>query len=453
MHTTPRRLIDELKKKTVTPREAARAVKSGNRIFYGEFALFPEAVDEALGERIHELENVDIRSVSFTRPPRPVMMDPERRHVVLNDWHFGKVSRTLHEKNLCNYIPITYHQGPRICRKYLDIDVSIITAAPMDKNGYFNFGLANSVTGAHLSKSKTIIVETNENVPYCLGGNYESIHISEVDHVAEGRNGPLVEIPPAEPRGADREIAGHIMREIEDGATLQLGIGGLPNTIGRLIAESDLKDLGIHTEMLVDSCVDLYESGRITGRNKSVDRFKMAYTFALGTRKLYDFIHMNPTCASYPVNYVNDPRIIAFNPKVVAINNALEIDLFSQVCSESAGTRQISGTGGQLDFIFGAFQSRGGKGIISLSSTRTDSAGAVHSRIVPSMSPGSIITVPRSIVQYVATEYGIVQLKGCSTWERAEKLIGIAHPDFRDELIRQADEMKIWVRSNRKDSL
>ena len=239
------------------------------------------------------------------------------------------------------------------------------------------------------------------------------------------------------------------MGEIEDGATLQLGIGGLPNTIGRLIAESDLKDLGIHTEMLVDSCVDLYEAGRVTGRLKSVDRFKMTYTFALGTKKLYDFMHMNPTCASYPVNYVNDPRIIAFNPKVVAINNALEIDLFSQVCSESAGTRQISGTGGQLDFIFGAFQSKGGKGIISLSSTYTEAGGTVRSRIVPWLRPGSIVTVPRSIVQYVATEYGIVQLKGCSTWERAEKLIGIAHPDFRDGLIKQADEMKIWVRTNR----
>jgi len=319
----------------------------------------------------------------------------------------------------------------------------------MDKNGYFNFGLANSVTGSHLSKSKTVIVETNENVPYCMGGNFESIHISGVDCIVEGKNLPLVEVPPAEPRGADAQIARHILNEIEDGATLQLGIGGLPNTIGRLLAGSDLKDLGIHTEMLVDSCVDLYEAGRVTGRLKSVDRFKMTYTFALGTKKLYDFMHMNPTCASYPVNFVNDPRVIAFNPKVIAINNALEIDLYSQVCSESAGTRQISGTGGQLDFIFGAFQSKGGKGIISLSSTFTEADGTVRSRIVPWLRPGSVVTIPRSIVHYVATEYGIVQLKGLSTWERAEKLIGIAHPDFRDGLVKQADEMKIWVRTNR----
>lgn len=449
MQSTPEKFLDEYKRKLISPAQAAKVIKSGDRVFYGEFALFPEAVDEALGDRIHEVENVDIRSISFTRLPKPVEKDPERRHVIMNDWHFGKVSRKLHERDLCNYIPISYHQGPRITRKYLDIDVSVITAAPMDRNGYFNFGLANSVTGAHLSKSKKVIVEVNENVPYCLGGNFESIHISGVDHIIEGKNIPLVEVPPAEPRGVDRLIAGHIMGEIEDGATLQLGIGGLPNTIGQLIAESDLKDLGIHTEMLVDSCVDLYNAGRVTGRRKSIDQFKMTYTFALGTKKLYNFIHMNPTCASYPVNYVNDPRIIAFNTKMVAINNAMEIDLFSQVCSESAGTRQISGTGGQLDFIFGAFQSKGGKGIISLSSTFTDSIGAVRSRIVPTLQPGSIVTVPRSIVQYVATEYGIVQLKGCSTWERAERLIGIAHPDFRDGLIKEAEKMKIWVRSNR----
>jgi acyl-CoA hydrolase len=201
--------------------------------------------------------------------------------------------------------------------------------------------------------------------------------------------------------------------------------------------------------MLVDSCVDLYNAGRVTGKKKNIDQFKMSYTFAMGTKKLYDFLDRNPTCASYPVNYINDPRVISFNSKVVAINNAIEVDLFGQVCSESVGTEQKTGTGGQLDFIFGAFQSKGGKGIISLSSTHKDKEGKLHTRIVPSVTPGSIVTVPRSIVQYVATEYGVVQLKGKSTWERAESLISIAHPDFRDELIRQADKMKIWIKGNR----
>jgi len=201
--------------------------------------------------------------------------------------------------------------------------------------------------------------------------------------------------------------------------------------------------------MMTDSCVDLYEAGKFTGRKKKIDHFKMAYTFALGTKKLYDFLDNNPTCASYPVNYVNDPRIIALNPKVVAINNAMEVDLLSQVASESTGSRQISGTGGQLDFIFGAFNSTGGKGIIALSSTYVDKEGKTKSRIVPALASGSVVTTPRSIVHYVVTEYGIAMLKGKSTWERAEALIEIAHPDFRDELVKEAQKMNLWVRSNK----
>ncbi len=241
------------------------------------------------------------------------------------------------------------------------------------------------------------------------------------------------------------------MDEIEDGSCLQLGIGGLPNVIGAKIADSDLKDLGIHTEMLVDSCVDMYNAGRITGRKKTIDTHKMAYTFAMGTDKLYAFLDNNPMCASYPVSYTNDPRIIGMNAKVIAINNALEVDLFSQVCSESVGTRHISGTGGQLDFIFGAFASRGGKGLICLASTYTDKEGNLQSRIKPTITPGSIVTVPRSITHYVVTEYGIVQLKGKSTWQRADALISIAHPDFRDDLIKFAEEMNIWTRTNKID--
>jgi butyryl-CoA:acetate CoA-transferase len=439
----------EYKEKLISPDEAASFVKSGDKIFYSEFVLFPEVLDEALSKRIHLLKNIDLRSVCFSRVPKIVEADPKREHVIMNDWHFGTVSRRLHDMNMCNYIPLSYHQGPRTIRKYRDFDVAFITVAEMDKNGYFNYGIANSLTSAVLNKSKKIILEVNKSVPYCYGGLRESIHISQIDYIVEGNNTPLAEVKPATPKEVDRRIAEHIMKEIEDGCCLQLGIGGLPNLIGQMIAESDLKNLGIHTEMLVDSCVDLYNAGRITGRRKSIDHFKMAYTFAMGTKKLYDFLDHNPTCASYPVNYINDPRMIALNNKVVAINNAIEVDLYGQVCSESVGNEQKSGTGGQLDFIFGAFMSEKGKGIISLSSTYKDKDGKLHSRIVPSVEPGSIVTVPRSIVQYVATEYGIVQLKGKSTWERAEALISIAHPDFREELISQADKMKIWIKGSR----
>ncbi len=431
-----------------TAEDVARMIKSGDEIFFSEFVLRPEAFDEALADRAEELKDVKIEGVCLTKIPRFIEADPKRQHFIYNDWHFSGVSRKLYQQGLCSYVPFTYHQGPRVIRKYKNYDFVVVSARPMDGQGYFNYGMSNSLTSAAITKAKKIVVEINENMPHCLGGNQESVHVSRVDYIIEGHNQPIMELPPSKPSETDAQIAQNIMQEIEDGSCLQLGIGGLPNVIGSMIADSDLQDLGIHTEMLVDSMVDLYDLGKITGNQKKMDRFKMVYTFAMGTKKLYEFLHNNPACASYPVNYTNNPRVIAANDKVVAINNAIEVDLFSQVCSESVGTTQISGTGGQFDFIFGAFNSRGGKGIIGLSSTFTDKDGVVHSRIVPTLQPGSIVTVPRSCVQFIATEFGIVQLKGKSTWERAEALIGIAHPMFRDELTKQAREMKIWLDHN-----
>jgi len=435
--------------KLITADEAAKMVNSKNVVHYSEFILFPETCDQALARRRVELKNVEIRSVCFTQVPQVVKVDPERRHFIMGDYHFGMVSRRLHDQNLCNYIPVTYHMGPRLIRKYVDVDVLFLVTGPMDPRGFFNFGIANSVTPAVLAKAKKVIVEVNRNVPTCLGGNQESLHISRVDHIVEGNNTPLKELPQITPSETDSKIAKHVMNEITDGCCLQLGIGGLPNLVGTMIADSDLKDLGIHTEMLVDSFVDLYNARKITGAKKNIDTYKMTYTFAMGTNKLYAFLHNNPVCASYPVNYVNDPRIIALNDKVVAVNNAIEVDLFGQVCSESVGVEQKSGTGGQLDFIFGAFRSRQGKGLICLHSTFKDKEGKAHSRIRPTITPGSIVTVPRSLAHYIITEYGTAQLKGLSTWQRAEALINIAHPDFRDELVKEAEKMKIWLRSNR----
>ena len=443
-------VYQEYQEKLVTAKVAAELVKSGDNVFYGEFVLFPTTMDAALASRAEQLTNVRVTGTTFCRVPKVAEVDPERKHFIVNDWHFSALSRALHRKNICNYIPFTYHQGPRVIRKYQNYDVIFLTVTPMDDRGYFNFGLSNSLTPAVISKAKKIVVEVNTNVPWCLGGNQESVHISRINHIVEGDNLPLFEISAPKANGVEGKIAGHIMKEIEDGCCLQLGIGGLPNVIGSMIAESDLKDLGIHTEMLVDSMVDLSNSNRVTGRRKAIDTFKMTYTFAMGTKKLYDFLDNNPACASYPVNYINDPRMIALNNNMIAINNAIEIDLFSQVCSESVGPSQISGTGGQLDFIFGPFMSHKGKGIMGLSSTVKDKNGDLRSRIVPTLQPGSIVTVPRSIVQYVATEYGIVQLKGKSTWERAEALISIAHPQFQDELIKEAEKMNIWSMSNRK---
>ncbi len=438
--------------KIVTAEEAVKLVKSGNTVSYGEFALFPKTLDAALAKRADELEGVMVRGVSFTSVPEVVKADPERKHFVLQDLHFSAISRYLGDHNLCHYIPNTYQQGPRIIRKYVDNDVAFISVSPMDGRGFFNIGLANSVTPAAISKSKIVIAEVNENIPICLGGNQESIHLSQIDYIVEGQNDPLFEIPHIEPTAEDEKIAQIVLNEIEDGACLQLGIGGLPNAIGALIADSDLQDLGVHSEMMMDAFVDLYEKGRITGAKKAIDKFKMVYAFALGSKRLYEFLDNNPVCASYPVSYTNDPRIIALNDKTIAINNALSVDLLTQVSSETIGTRQISGTGGQLDFVIGAFNSSQGKGIICLHSTFTDSDGQVHSRITPTLPLGSVTTVPRSMVQYIATEYGIAQFKGLSTWARAEALIEIAHPDFRDDLIKEAQKMKIWIKSNKLEA-
>ena len=436
-------------RKLITAEEAVKVVKSGDRIFYSEFAMFPKMLDAALAKRIPELQDLELYSVFYTQMPKVIEADPKHEHLIAQDWHFGPISRRLADEDMCFYVPISYHQGPRIIHKYIENDVAMVAVSPMDEKGFFNLGPTNSVTPAYLDRSKTIILEVNNSAPHCLGGNSENIHINDVDFVVEGNNYPLIQLPTAKPKPFDCQIAGYIMNEIEDGACLQMGIGSMPNVVGANIADSDLKDLGIHTEMLVDSCVDLYESGRVTGNRKSIDKGKMVYSFALGTDKLYNFMNNNPVCASYPVNYTNDPRMIALNDKVIAINSALEVDLLSQVSSESSGYRHISGTGGQLDFIMGAFQSHGGKGFICLSSTYEDKNGQLRSRIVPSLKVGSVVTVPRSMVQYVVTENGIVQLKGKSTWKRAEALISIAHPAFQDELIKQAQEMKIWARSNR----
>ncbi|MEN6463008.1 MAG: acetyl-CoA hydrolase/transferase C-terminal domain-containing protein [Syntrophomonas sp.] len=440
----------EYQRKLTPVDEAMKVIKSGDLVHYGEFVMNSTYMDAALAKRVDELSNVNIRTTTCPFPPKTVLADPERKHFIYDDWHMSAASRKLHDKNLCNYVPLTYHEGPSFYeRGYVETDVALIKVAPMDKHGFFNFGTSNSLTPGICDTAQTVIIEVNETVPICLGGNRESIHISEVDYIVEGDNAPMIQLPELPISDIDKKIATIVMEEIKDGDCLQLGIGAMPNAVGAMIAQSDLKDLGVHTEMLVDSFVDMYEAGRINGRRKQIDKRKMVWTFAMGTNKLYDFLDQNPCCASYPVDYTNDPFIIGQNDNVFGINNAIEVDLYGQVASESSGIRHISGTGGQLDFIIGSYYSRGGKGLVCLSSTFKDKEGRLQSRIRPILTPGGIVTVPRSINFYVVTEYGIAMLKAKSTWQRAEALINIAHPDLRDDLIKEADKMKIWVRSNK----
>lgn len=442
----------EYRSKLVTAEQAVKIVKSGDSVEFNSFNGMPVTLEKALAERKDELFNVIVRGSSSLRPLQCVECDPERKHFIYHTWHMSKYERRLHDRNLCNYYPIDFHEKDALYgaeKGGVTIDVAMIQVCPMNKYGFFNFGPQANSTRKIIETAKKVIVEVNTRNPVALGGLQEMLHISEVDYVVEGDNPPLISQPSPKASEIEKQIANHVIKEIHDGCCIQLGIGGLPNQIGEMIAAAGMRHLGCHTEMLNDSYVDMYESGCIDGSQKVTDRFKMAYSFALGTQRLYDFIDNNPVCTIGPAVYMNNPMVISRNPNVRAINNALEIDLFSQVSSESANGRQISGTGGQWDFIKAAFMSEGGKGFICLSSTYTKKDGTLASRIRPTLSPGTIVTLPRWAVHLVATEYGIVKVKGGSTWERAERLISIAHPDFRDELIKEADKMHIWLRTNK----
>ncbi|MEX8498830.1 acetyl-CoA hydrolase/transferase family protein [Leptothrix ochracea] len=445
-----RTLNEQYIEKRCTAEQAAAVIQSGDVVFMGEFAQGVEAFDAALALRAGQLREVVLITTTRAKPLKCVEADPTRTAFIWNDWHFSGLGRKYGEKGLASYIPLCYHQGPQSVELYEAPDVVVVQVTPMDAKGFFNFSTSCSMTPSYCRKARRIIVEVNTQAPRCLGGLDESIHISKVGRVVEGPNNPLIQLPAAQGNDADRRIAEHVMALLEDGSTIQLGIGALPNIVGAMIAQSDLKDLGVHTEMLADSYVDMYEAGRITGRRKAIDRGKMVYTFALGSQKLYDFLDNNPVTAIFPASYTNDPAVIGRNPKVVAINNAIEIDLFTQVASESAGPRQISGTGGQLDFIMGAYKSEGGKGLICINSTYRKKDGSIGSRIVPTLSAGTIVTCPRSVVHYVVTEYGCAQMKAKSTWQRAEALINIAHPDFREQLIQDAQALGVWRQSNKR---
>ena len=440
---------EEYQKKLISADEAVKVIQSGDWVDYGWCVSNPYQLDIALAARAEELKDVKIRSgVTMQMPEIFKILNPHD-HFAWASWHYTGVDRKIAELGCGFYIPLRYAEVPRYYRENVEpIAVAMFQASPMDEHGYFSFGPSVSHQMAVCEKSKIIIVEVNKNMPRCFGGYEDSIHISQIDFVVEGPNPSLPQLGSSVPTEIDKKVAELIVEEIPNGACLQLGIGGMPNVVGMMIAESDLKDLGVHTEMYVDAFVDISMQGKINGSKKSLDRGRQVYALAAGTNKLYDFINNNPSVAGFPVNYTNDPYVIGQLDNFISINNAVEIDLYGQVNSESDGNRQISGTGGQLDFVMGAYLSQGGKSFICLSST-FGKTGNIQSRIVPSFKPGSIVTDSRTTTQYIATEYGIICLKGKSTWERAEAIISIAHPDFRDSLIRDAESMNIWKKSNR----
>ena len=441
----------EYKEKLVSADEAVKIVKSGDWVDYGWCVATPEALDQALAKRTDELVDVKLRGGILLKTPAVFEREDAPEHFSWNSWHMGGIERKLIARGCAYYAPIRYSELPRYYRENIKpANVAMFQVAPMDAHGFFNFGPSASHMMAVCETSAHIIVEVNENMPRCLGGFEEGIHISRVDHIVEGNNPPIGELGGgAAATEVDQAVARLIVDEIPNGACLQLGIGGMPNAVGSLIAESDLKDLGVHTEMYVDAFVDIARAGKITGSRKNIDRFRQTFAFGAGTKKMYDYLNENPEVMSAPVDYTNDIRQISALDNFISINNAVDVDLYGQVNAESAGTKQISGAGGQQDFVLGAYLSKGGKSFICVSSTYTTKTGELKSRIVPTLTPGSIVTDTRPNTHYLVTEYGKVCLKGLSAWERAEAIISIAHPQFRDELIKEAEKMHIWRRSQK----
>ncbi len=441
----------EYAQKLVSADEAVKVIQSGDWVDYGWCNATVDALDKALAKRTDELTNVNLRGGILLKMPAVFEREDAGEHFTWNSWHMSGIERKLIARGCAYYAPIRYSELPRYYRESTTPDqVAMFQVTPMDKHGYFNFGPNASHMMAVCETAGKIIVEVNKNMPRCLGGFENGIHISQVDAIVEGEHPPIAEMGAGgAPTDVDIAVAKLIVEEIPDGACLQLGIGGMPNTVGSMIAESDLKDLGVHTEMYVDAFVDIAKAGKINGSRKNIDRFRQTFAFGCGTKKMYDYIDDNPELLSAPVSYTNDIRSISALDHFISINNAVDLDLFGQINAESAGTKHISGAGGQLDFVLGAYLSNGGKSFICCSSSFQTKDGQLKSRIVPTLSTGSIVTDTRANTHFVVTEYGKVNLKGLSAWQRAEALISIAHPDFRDELIRDAEKLNIWRRSNK----
>jgi acyl-CoA hydrolase len=430
------------KAQKVSAEEAAQIVQSGDWVDYGIALCQPDVFDKALAARKSELNNVKFRSCISVKPRAVLEADPDGESFFWFSWHFSAYDRAKHDAGISHYIPVNLGEVPDYYRRFIEsVDVAVLKTCPMDADGYFTFSGTGLWHRSIIERAKVVIVEVTKGLPY-VHGEDNGVHVSEVDFIIDGDDEPPAELPSAPITEIDRAVGRLIAAEIEDGSCLQVGIGGMPNAVCAMLVESGARNLGVHSEMLTDGIVDLYRSGQITGVEKTLNKGKIIYSFALGTRALYELIERNPDFLCCQVDYTNPPHNIMRNDRVIAINNTTQIDLQGQAASESDGHRHLSGTGGQLQFVRGAYASSGGKSFICLSSTY-EKRGARKSRIVLDLTQGNIVTTPRSDMMYVVTEYGIVNLKGQSVADRAKALISIAHPDFREGLEREAHEASL----------
>lgn len=427
--------FDSYKKKCCSLEEAVSVVKSNERVYISGNAATPFKLMEALAARKAELQNVEIAHVLLfgDDPLSKPGMEGHFRH---NSLFVGPADRSAVNEGRADYIPIFLYEIPHLFQSgELGIDVAFMHLSPPDEHGFMSYGVECLASKAAAETAKSVVAQVNEKMPRTLGDSF--IHVSRVSKVVEISQ----ELPQLEPipfTDVEEKIGTHIASLVEDGSTLQLGIGGIPNAA--LKAMFNKRDLGIHTEMVSDSIIEAIDAGVITGAKKTLHPGKVIATFYLGSKNLYDAIDNNPIFETHPTNYTNHPFIVGQNEKMVAINSAIEVDLTGQVCSDSIGTRIYSGFGGQVDFIRGATQSKGGKPIIALHST---ARGGKVSKIVPTLQIGAGVVTTRADVHYVVTEYGIAYLHGKNLRQRAEALINIAHPDFRHMLEQEAKRRRL----------
>jgi 4-hydroxybutyrate CoA-transferase len=420
-----------MQERFVSAEQALTLVKSSDRVFIHGVAAAPKVLVDALVARSDELRDVEIVHL-HTEGDAPYARPEFERSFKVNAFFVGSNVRSAVNEGRGDYIPVFLSEIPALFRRgALPLDVALIHVSPPDSHGFCSLGVSVDVARAAVDCAKVVIAQVNPKMPRTLGDGL--VHVKDIDAMVSV-DLPLYEVQPPELTDVDRSIGRHVAELIEDGATLQMGIGSIPNAV--LAALADHKDLGVHTEMFSDGLIDLVEKGIVNGRRKVKHPGRIVSGFVMGTRRLYDFVHDNPQVLMLDIAYVNDTSVIRRNPKVVAINSAIEVDLTGQVCADSIGTRLYSGVGGQMDFIRGASLSDGGKPIIALPSTTARG----ESKIVPFLKHGAGVVTTRAHVHFIVTEYGVANLYGRNLKQRAAALISIAHPSHRELLERQALE-------------
>ncbi len=429
--------------KLTTAEEAAKTIKDGDRIFLGSGSSSPAKVLDALFDRAGELNGVLVGGLIMLAPMYKILSVEMMKHIEFDNFFATPLDRQSLADGISTHTPFHFSELPRLAyegRRYSKI---ITQVSRMDDHGYMSAGLSGNFLDV-LDKMDEVILEVNENQPRITGMNFYHISDERIKYVVEN-DAPVLTLPPDPVTDTDRAIAEHIVDHIEDGSTIQLGIGAVPNAIGECLIDCGKQHLGCYTEMIPDAIMKLFEAGVLDNSRKSFHPYQMNAFFTAGSQELYDWLDGNQGVYFTPISINNDPYNVAKNDNMIAVNSTLEIDIMGQCCSEAIGTAQYSATGGQVDFTRGAYMAKNGKAFIATPSTYTDKNGELHSKIVPTLRPGTPVTLTRTDVMYVVTEYGVALLKGKSMRERAQEMISLAHPDFRGELRQYAKDVKYFI--------